>query len=263
MKIIERLSKQIDIIEGLVDELRYEKNYRGVERLVQLIIQALLDLGLMAISILNGRTPKKYSEIGEVLKELNLIDDKDAILLRSVAGLRNILVHIYARIDRDKVLSAAERIIYDAPRIASTIFNKVREREIDPKNIEKKYVVEKLSKILRNRVKAAFLFGSRVWGYIFKGDYDIAVFMPKNYTLFDLGLLQVDIAKTLEVDEENINLICLNSAPPELILEALNGIPIIVENQAEIIEIKTKAMTQILDIKESLKYLEKKIDKNF
>ena len=82
--------------------------------------------------------------------------------------------------------------------------------------------------------------------------------MPKNYTLFDLGLLQVDIAKILEVDEENINLICLNSAPPELILEALNGIPIIVENQAEIIEIKTKAMTRILDIKESLKYLEKK-----
>jgi len=37
MKIIERLSKQIDIIEGLVDELRYEKNYRGVERLIQLI----------------------------------------------------------------------------------------------------------------------------------------------------------------------------------------------------------------------------------
>ncbi len=58
MKIIKRLSKQIDIIEGLVDELRYEKNYRGVERLIQLIIQALLDLGLMAILILNGRTPK-------------------------------------------------------------------------------------------------------------------------------------------------------------------------------------------------------------
>ena len=72
-----------------------------------------------------------------MLKGLNLINNRDAVLLRSMAGLRNILVDIYARIDRDNVLSAAERIGYDAPRIASTIFNKVREREIDLQNIGK------------------------------------------------------------------------------------------------------------------------------
>jgi uncharacterized protein YutE (UPF0331/DUF86 family) len=41
--------------------LKMRGSYRGIERLVQLIIQALLDLGVMIISALGGKIPKAYS----------------------------------------------------------------------------------------------------------------------------------------------------------------------------------------------------------
>ena len=54
----------------LVRELENERSYRGIERLVQLTIQALLNLGIMVISALGGRTPKVYTEIGALLAEM-------------------------------------------------------------------------------------------------------------------------------------------------------------------------------------------------
>ncbi len=38
LKVIERLEKQVRLVESLVRELEVEESYRGIERLVQLII---------------------------------------------------------------------------------------------------------------------------------------------------------------------------------------------------------------------------------
>jgi len=132
MRILERLEKQAELIDELTKELEKETSYRGVERLVQLIIQALLDLGLMTIAITGNRRPKAYSEIGPLLHDTGILSQEDAKLLRSMAGMRNILVHAYAIIDRDKVLQAAKRLRHDAPRISSTILSGLRKRNVDP-----------------------------------------------------------------------------------------------------------------------------------
>jgi uncharacterized protein YutE (UPF0331/DUF86 family) len=58
LKIIERIDRQVEQVKELVKELDKERSYRGTERLVQLIIQALLDLGLMVITALGGRAPR-------------------------------------------------------------------------------------------------------------------------------------------------------------------------------------------------------------
>ena len=50
MEILKRLEKQAKTVKELGIELRFESSYRGIERLVQLVIQALLDLGLMTLS---------------------------------------------------------------------------------------------------------------------------------------------------------------------------------------------------------------------
>jgi len=52
MDVLERIKRQTSLVEELVRELEVEKSYRGVERLIQLVIQALLDLGLMIIATL-------------------------------------------------------------------------------------------------------------------------------------------------------------------------------------------------------------------
>lgn len=51
---MERIDQQVNQLTELVKEFESEKSYRGTERLVQLIIQALLDLGVMAVSAAVG-----------------------------------------------------------------------------------------------------------------------------------------------------------------------------------------------------------------
>jgi len=255
LRVVERLEKQVELIKGLVEELRAESSYRGIERLVQLTIQALLDLGLMAISALKGRKPGRYSEIGAVLHELGVLDSVHADLLKAMAGLRDILVHMYSRVDGEKVVEASKKLISDAPAIAMAVLEAVKTRGVDPQtHLEPKLevVVSKLREVLRGRVALAYLFGGRVKGYALKGDYDIAVFMPENYTLLDLGLLQVDVARALGVDEELVDITCLNTAPPELVLEALSGIPVI-EDPVLRLELEVKALRDMLDMRESLR----------
>jgi len=261
LKLVERLEKQVELIRSPVEELRAESNYRGIERLVQMIIQALLDLGLMAISVLGGRRPSSYSEIGVVLYELRILDEGCAQLLKAMAGLRNILVHMYSGVDKDKVLEASRRLTRDAPAIATAILEAVKSRGVDPRSrldpgLEE--LVSKLREVLRSRVLLAYLFGGRAKGYTLRGDYDIAVLMPEGYTLFDLGTLQVDVARALGVDEELVDIVCLNSAPQELVVEALSGVPI-VEDPVVRLEVEVKALRELLDMRESMKLVNREL----
>jgi len=94
LKLVERLEKQVELIMSLVEELRTESSYRGIERLVQVVIQALLDLGLMAVPVLGGRRPSSCSEIGAVLRELGVLDEEYAQLLKAMAGLKYPAAHV-------------------------------------------------------------------------------------------------------------------------------------------------------------------------
>ncbi|MEM0277536.1 MAG: hypothetical protein QW677_07690 [Pyrobaculum sp.] len=57
MDALKRLRRQLELIRAYAAELGEERSYRGVERLEQLIIQALLDLGAMALSALGAPLP--------------------------------------------------------------------------------------------------------------------------------------------------------------------------------------------------------------
>ena len=254
MDVLERIKKQTSLVEELVRELEVEKSYRGIKKLVQLIIQALLDLGLMIIAVLGGRRPRVYSEIGYILKELGVVDDDEARLLKSLAGLRNILVHVYAVVDRDKVAGFAKHLKVNAPIIASTMLRGVEDKPIDPSSEGVIEVVKKLRTVLSGKVMPAFLYGGRAKGYTLKGDYDIAVFMEPHCDLYKLGELVVDVAKTLEVPEENIDMTCIDMLPPEHMLEALSGIPIIIEDPTLFFELKYRAMLQLIDLEEDIIY---------
>ncbi|MEM3581186.1 MAG: HepT-like ribonuclease domain-containing protein [Candidatus Bathyarchaeia archaeon] len=222
------------------------KKLQGTERLVQLIIQALLDLGVMAISAAGGRTPKVYGEIGALLADLNLLDEKDAKVLKSMAGMRNILVHAYATVDRSLVMSYASKLAKDAPRIAGTLKERLKEKKIDPPALD--VPLKNLQDMFKGRVKAAFLFGGRAKGYALKGDYDISVYFGKPHDLYDLGELVVDLSKAMNIEEDKIDVIDLDFAAPEIVLEALKGIPLFVENDYVIFELKVKATLALLDI---------------
>ncbi len=249
MEIRERMMRQASLIEDLVKELELEKSYRGVERLVQLILQALLDLGAMIVSAVGGPRPRSYSEIGSVLKDIGVVGEEEARLLKSMAGLRNLLVHAYAVVDRERVLELAERLKSDAPRIASSILRGLEERSVDPSS-EVDEVIEKVRRILEGKVVLAYLYGGRSKGYALKGDYDIAVLFRGPCDLYALGEIVVEIAKALGVREDDVDVVCLDALPPEHVLEALEGLPIIDEPRLAF-ELKVKALLQLLDLEGS------------
>jgi uncharacterized protein YutE (UPF0331/DUF86 family)/predicted nucleotidyltransferase len=252
LDVVERIRRQARLVEELLGELEVERSYRGVERLVQLIIQALLDLGLMVIAALGGRRPEAYSEIGVVLRELNVIGDEEALMMKSMAGLRNLLVHAYRVVDRDKVVEFAERLKTDAPRLTSRILRGVEGKNVDPPGLSVGEVVERVRGVLAGKVTLAFLYGGRVKGYTLKGDYDIAVLMEPTCSLYKLGELAVDIARALGVREEDVDVKCIDMLPPEHALEALNGIPIVVDSPTLAFNLKYRMLVELLDLKEGI-----------
>jgi len=251
MEVRERIARQASLVEDLVRELGVEKSYRGIERLVQLILQALLDLGAMVISALGGPRPKSYSEIGPILKEMAVIGEEEAKLLKSMAGLRNLLVHAYAVVERERVLEFAERLKSEAPRIASSTLKGLEGKNVDP-SPEADGVIEKLKRVLEGKVVLAYLYGGRAKGYALKGDYDIAVLLKGPCDLYEIGEIAVEIAEALGAREEEVDVVCLDALPPEHVLEALEGLPIVDEPRLAF-ELKVKALLQLLDLEESKK----------
>jgi uncharacterized protein YutE (UPF0331/DUF86 family)/predicted nucleotidyltransferase len=250
LDVLERIERQADLVGELVKELEVEESYRGVERLVQLIVQALLDLGLMIIVAFGWRRPRAYSEISYILREHSVIGDDEARLLKSMAGLRNVLVHAYTIIDRGRVAEFAGRLRVDAPRIVSAVLRSVESKPINPPTEDVAEIIGKLRSVLSGRVLLAFLYGGKVKGYTIKGDYDIAVLMKPQCDLYKLGELAVDAAKALGIPEESIDIVCIDMLPPEHVLEALSGEPIIINDPAQFFELKYKAMLQLLDLEE-------------
>jgi uncharacterized protein YutE (UPF0331/DUF86 family) len=250
---LERIRKQVELVEELLGELETEKSYRGIERLVQLIIQALLDLGLMVVAALGLRRPRAYSEVGYILWEQGILSRHDAEMLRSMAGLRNVLVHAYARVDRGRIFEFAERLKVDARRVASAVLKGVEGKPIDPPEDSVAGMVEKLKRALSGKVVLALLYGGRAKGYALKEDYDVAVLMEQGCDLYKLGELVVDVAEALGVAEELVDVVCIDALPPEHALEALSGVPVIVGDPALLLDLKLKALQQLLDLEEGLR----------
>lgn len=253
MDALERIRKQVELVEELLGELETEKSYRGIERLVQLIIQALLDLGLMVVAALGLRRPRAYSEVGYILWEQGVLSRHDAEMLRSMAGLRNVLVHAYALVDRGRIFEFAERLKVDARRVASAVLKGVEGKPIDPPEDSVAGMVEKLKGALSGKVVLALLYGGRAKGYALKGDYDVAVLMEQGCDLYKLGGLVVDVAEALGVPEELVDVVCIDALPPEHALEALSGVPVIVGDPALLLDLKLKALQQLLDLEEGLR----------
>ena len=77
--------------------------YLKAERCLEVIIQAMLDIGGHIISARQLGQPSRYDEIFAILGQHGVIDEELAERLRGLAGLRNILVHAYLELDRARV----------------------------------------------------------------------------------------------------------------------------------------------------------------
>lgn len=78
--------------------------YRTVERLLQLIVDEMLDINNHFISRLKLRSPDDFQSTFKILADSDILPQDFATRIAPVVGLRNRLVHRYEKINLDLLL---------------------------------------------------------------------------------------------------------------------------------------------------------------
>lgn len=110
-KIFEKLSLLDEYFKYLKEIQKVNKNsflndyhfYGLAERYLQLSIQVLIDLGQLIITEKQLSRPAEPQEIFSVLFNDKILSENLVNQLTGIVGFRNILVHEYGKIDREKV----------------------------------------------------------------------------------------------------------------------------------------------------------------
>ncbi len=85
----------------------------AVERLAQLLAQAVLDFAAVLATQMRGRKPESYKELAEFLS--TKIGFKEFLI--GLAGFRNVLVHMYVELDEDLEKEAFDEIERTMPMV--------------------------------------------------------------------------------------------------------------------------------------------------
>jgi uncharacterized protein YutE (UPF0331/DUF86 family) len=80
---------------------------------LQLSIQTLIDIGNNILAAQGENQVEDYADIIDKLGEKNIIPLEFSRSIRGMAGLRNILVHEYARLDLSKIYSVLQNRLSD------------------------------------------------------------------------------------------------------------------------------------------------------
>lgn len=75
----------------------------GLQHYLLLTVEVVLDLGSHVISSEGFEPPRSYADIFRVLREEGLLTGDLAERLMAMARFRNVLVHLYAEVDEERV----------------------------------------------------------------------------------------------------------------------------------------------------------------
>ncbi len=112
-----RLAALRDLDPG---EYRDDRAYAG-RYLVQASAQACIDLANHAIASSGWRAPTDFRDAFTVLEEEGAIDGDLADRMRTLAGMRNRLVHVYDDVDDSLVQESLTEGLQDLSRFAKAI----------------------------------------------------------------------------------------------------------------------------------------------
>jgi len=123
---LEMLEEYVAILNGYqhhdVEELMRDHTLRGaVERYIEVALECMIDIGEMIISKEKLKRPDTYRDVFLLLGEHGILPDDFAKDLAPAAGFRNVLVHMYAKIDIDRLYYYLENNLEDIERFGEYI----------------------------------------------------------------------------------------------------------------------------------------------
>ncbi|WP_054842031.1 DUF86 domain-containing protein [Vulcanisaeta distributa] len=140
-----RLSDLLAVIKRNVDEVDTLVSRYGVNELIsdyvllnailhmlQVAIQALIDMGSHIMVEKDLKAPSTYSEIPIYLSQTGVISGDDSKVFRRMIGFRNVLVHNYSQVSIDVLREIlAEALYRDLLRIALKLYDYAVSNNID------------------------------------------------------------------------------------------------------------------------------------
>ena len=105
---LEQLGEYVNILKGYqhlkIEDLQTDHTLKGaVERYLEVSLECTIDIGEMIISREKLKRPETYQEVFLVLGECEILPEEFAIKFAPSAGFRNRLVHMYSKIDINKL----------------------------------------------------------------------------------------------------------------------------------------------------------------
>lgn len=73
------------------------------------VLQACIDISSHIAARQGNRAPASYGDCFKVLEEVKVIDPTLSGAMQRLVGLRNVLVHLYWRVDDEKVFESLQR----------------------------------------------------------------------------------------------------------------------------------------------------------
>jgi uncharacterized protein YutE (UPF0331/DUF86 family) len=133
----ERVLSKIDELQGYLGELdqvkpaspeeykRIEKK-RSCERLLQLLIECMIDICALLVTGLRLGLPGEEDDLFERLEQAGVISPSMKETLRKMKAFRNILVHEYGRIDDQLVYEILQDQLHDFNTFKRAILKAIR-----------------------------------------------------------------------------------------------------------------------------------------
>ena len=137
MRRIKRFEKAVNRLRMLkerypLDSILFNEDALDVfENNTRVAIEALLDIDRFIIASQGWEEPSSYEEIARILGAHGVLGSDEARLLSGLAGLRNIIVHMYAEIDYEE-LAGILTLLDSVEALMSRLLSFIEEKGIDP-----------------------------------------------------------------------------------------------------------------------------------
>ncbi len=123
---LEQLGGYVSILKGYqhfkIEDLQTDHTLKGaVERYLEVALECAIDIGEMIISKEKLKRSETYNEVFLILGEHGILPGDFAIKFAPSAGFRNILVHMYAKIDIGKLYYYLQNNIEDLEQFGKYI----------------------------------------------------------------------------------------------------------------------------------------------
>lgn len=105
------------------------KTQRIVERTLQMIIEACVDLAHHIISDEGMRTPTSYADAFKVLAENRVIDSNLLVTMDRMAKFRNVVVHQYEEVDAEIVIAILRKRLPDLEQYISAVLTYLKNQD--------------------------------------------------------------------------------------------------------------------------------------